>query len=109
MKLQVNAVQAIEGRGRITISTGQEGETVWVAIGDDGKEMTPETVRRVLESFFTTKPLGEGSGLGRSVSYGIVGRHRGRIEVRSSLGEGCCFRVTLPIDGSAVDTLTTEA
>ncbi|MER2519011.1 MAG: PAS domain S-box protein [Candidatus Accumulibacter phosphatis] len=97
MNLLVNAAQAIEEYGRITIRTGRDAESVWVEISDNGKGIAPQNLARVFEPFFTTKPLGQGTGLGLSLSHSIVQRHRGRIEVRAQDGEGCCFRVTLPI------------
>lgn len=106
MNLLVNAAQAIKTRGRIVIRTGTEGpagspaEAVWVEIEDNGTGMAPEVQRRLFEPFFTTKPVGRGTGLGLSISYGIIKAHHGRIEVRSEVGCGTTFRITLPIDGS---------
>ena len=59
--------------------------------------MEPAVTARVFEPFFTTKPPGEGTGLGLSVSYGIVDAHRGTISVESTPGRGTTFRITLPI------------
>lgn len=56
-----------------------------------------ENLSRIFDPFFTTKPVGKGSGLGLSMSYGIVQKHRGRIEVRSEIGRGSTFRVVLPV------------
>ncbi|MDP2751884.1 MAG: ATP-binding protein, partial [Rhodocyclaceae bacterium] len=97
MNLLVNAGQAIEGHGIITIRTGQEGEEVWVDVSDTGKGIAPEHIGRVFDPFFTTKPVGKGTGLGLSLSYNIIKKHRGRIEVNSELGKGTTFRVWLPI------------
>ncbi|WP_291991499.1 PAS domain S-box protein [Candidatus Accumulibacter sp. ACC003] len=105
MNLLVNAAQAIEGYGRITISTACDAETVWIEIHNTGQGIAPEDLPHVFEPFFTTKPVGQGTGLGLSLSFGIVQRHHGRIEVRSDVAEGCCFRVTLPINCAAVDPL----
>lgn len=98
MNLLVNAAQAINERGTITITTGTDGpDWVWVDIADTGKGIAPEHVNRIFEPFFTTKPLGQGTGLGLSVSYGIVERHGGHIHVWSQPGEGTRFRVRLPV------------
>lgn len=97
MNLLVNAAHAIPERGTITIRTGCEGDWVWVEVGDTGKGIAPENLNRIFEPFFTTKPVGKGTGLGLSVSYGIVKKHGGRIEVQSELGQGAAFRVWLPL------------
>jgi PAS domain S-box-containing protein len=97
MNLLMNAGQAIAERGRITVRTGQDAATVWVEIEDTGSGIKPETLSHIFEPFFTTKPVGMGTGLGLSLSYGIVQKHGGRIEVRSELGKGTAFRVILPL------------
>ncbi len=97
MNLLVNAGHAIEEHGTITIRTGAEGEQVWVEITDSGKGIAPENLTRIFDPFFTTKPVGKGTGLGLSLSYGIVEKHRGRLEVESEIGKGTTFRVWLPI------------
>ncbi len=96
MNLLVNAAHAIEERGTITLRTGFDENNVWVDIADTGKGIKPEHLKRIYEPFFTTKPVGKGTGLGLSLAYGIVKRHHGRLEVRSELGKGTTFRITLP-------------
>jgi PAS domain S-box-containing protein len=97
MNLLVNAAQAIETHGTITLRTGQEGDRVWVEIADTGAGIPPEILPRIFDPFFTTKPVGTGTGLGLPVSYGIMERHHGKIEVHSEVGKGSTFRVTLPV------------
>lgn len=97
MNLLVNAAHAITGeRGTITIRTGCEGDEVWVEVTDDGCGIAKENLSRIFDPFFTTKPVGKGTGLGLSLSYGIVKKHGGRIEVMSEFGQGTTFRVSLP-------------
>jgi signal transduction histidine kinase len=60
--------------------------------------MSPEVMSRIFDPFFTTKPVGKGTGLGLSLSYGIIQKHHGKIEVCSTPDEGTTFRVTLPIN-----------
>ncbi len=96
MNLLVNASQAIETKGVITIRTGAEGDQVWVEIADTGKGISPENLTRIFDPFFTTKPVGVGTGLGLSLSYGIVQKHHGRIEVQSEVGKGTAMRIWLP-------------
>jgi signal transduction histidine kinase len=95
--LLVNAAQAMETRGEIRIRTRHEGNDVVVEIADTGKGMTPETLSKLFTPFFTTKPRGQGTGLGLSVSYGIITRHKGRIDVQSEPGKGSTFIVRLPV------------
>jgi len=96
MNLLINAAHAIEERGRITVRTGHDEEHVWVEVEDTGKGIQPEHLSRIFEPFFTTKPVGKGTGLGLSLSYGIVQKHGGLIEVKSELGIGTVFKVLLP-------------
>ncbi len=98
MNLLVNAAHAIAAeRGVITIRTGVEGESVWVEVSDTGMGIAPENLTRIFDPFFTTKPVGKGTGLGLSLSYGIVQKHHGRMDVSSELGKGTTFRLTIPV------------
>ena len=101
MNLLINAGQAIEEHGHITLRTGLDDENVWVEIQDTGNGIPPENLDRIFDPFFTTKPVGTGTGLGLSISYGIISRHGGRIEVRSEPGQGATFKVLLPRHGVA--------
>ena len=101
MNLLVNAAQAMKGdpRGTITVRTGGSSgeEMVWVEIADNGSGIPKENLARIFDPFFTTKPLGQGTGLGLSLSYSIVQKHHGRIEVESEIGKGTTFRIHLPV------------
>ena len=96
MNLLVNAGQSIETQGTITLRTGYDDAWLWVEIEDTGKGIKPENLARIFDPFFTTKPVGKGTGLGLSMAYGIVKKHGGRIDVRSQVGQGTCFKVWLP-------------
>ncbi|MDD5300380.1 MAG: ATP-binding protein [Gallionella sp.] len=97
MNLLVNAAHAIPDKGIITIRTGRQGEEVFIQIADTGKGIPEENLKRVFDPFFTTKPVGKGTGLGLSLSYGIMQKHNGRIEVQSEVGKGTTFTLWLPI------------
>ncbi|MDZ7655952.1 MAG: ATP-binding protein [Sulfurimicrobium sp.] len=97
MNLMVNAAHAIESHGTISLRTGLADQQVWVEVSDTGKGIAPEHINRIFDPFFTTKPVGKGTGLGLSLSYGIVNKHHGRIEVESIPGKGTTFRVWLPL------------
>ena len=97
MNLIVNAAHAIENRGTIWLETGTRDDWVFVRVRDDGCGIAPENFKRLFEPFFTTKPVGSGTGLGLSVSYNIVNKHHGRLEVESEPGKGTAFTVWLPI------------
>ena len=98
MNLLVNAAHSITAeRGTITLRTGHEGAEVWVEVADNGCGIAPENLSRIFDPFFTTKPVGQGTGLGLSLSYGIIQKHAGRMEVSSQLGQGTRFRITLPV------------
>jgi signal transduction histidine kinase len=96
LNLLINAAHAIEGRGRIVARTGYDDHAVWVEIEDNGSGIAPEHLDRIFEPFFTTKPVGKGTGLGLSIVYGIVQSHQGTIDVKSIVGSGTVFKVTLP-------------
>lgn len=98
MNLLMNAAHAIEAKGVVTVRTGQEGSMVWVEVADTGAGISAENLKRIFDPFFTTKPVGQGTGLGLAVSYRIVDKHQGRIEVVSEVGKGSVFRVWLPIE-----------
>lgn len=105
MNLLVNAVHAIEGRGTITVRTGNQDAEVWVEVADTGKGIAAEDLKRVFDPFFTTKPIGHGTGLGLSLSYSIIQKHHGRIEVQSEVGKGTTFRVWLPVRQPQTETV----
>jgi PAS domain S-box-containing protein len=108
MNVLLNAVQAIETHGAITITTAHEGDWVRIDIRDTGKGMREEVQKRMFEPFFTTKPVGQGTGLGMSLSFGIIKKHHGRIEVASTPGEGTTLRLWIPVK-RLTDTLTEPA
>ncbi len=97
LNILVNAAQAIEKNGVIRIHTWQEGGWLKVAISDNGSGI-PEALRsRIFEPFFTTKEVGQGTGLGMSISYEIIKAHHGDIEIESSEGHGTTFTIRLPL------------
>jgi len=97
MNLLANACDAIAGTGNIWVMTRAEGDTVSVAIRDDGAGIPPAVLGRIFDPFFTTKDVGRGTGLGLAVSHAVVAAHGGRIDVESAPGAGSTFRVRLPV------------
>ncbi|MDG2223501.1 MAG: HAMP domain-containing sensor histidine kinase [Rubripirellula sp.] len=95
--LILNAIQATNDDGRVEVVARASGETVQISFSDNGSGMKPEDQEHVFEPFFTTKDVGEGTGLGLSISHGIVKEHGGEIRFDSTLGEGSCFHVILPL------------
>ena len=117
LNLIVNAAQATrdDTRGKITIKTYQEkisstsnteiaraeGDYVAIEICDQGTGINPENLSKIFDPFFTTKKIGVGTGLGLSVSHGIIQRHGGEITVSSIIDEGSCFKIVLPVNQSS--------
>jgi len=99
VNLIMNAVDAIKGRGKITLTTRfhEEVDTIEVEFDDTGCGMTQEVLDRVFEPFYTTKGVGHGTGLGLSISAEIIQRHGGTIRALSRAGEGSRFVITLPM------------
>ncbi len=115
VNLCVNARDAIDGVGRIMIETANvsfdkaycedhigflPGDYVQLSVSDTGRGMDKETLARVYEPFFTTKKLGQGTGLGLATVYGIAKQNQGFVNVYSEPGQGTCFKVFLPREGS---------
>jgi signal transduction histidine kinase len=97
LNLVTNAAQAIEGYGRIMIKTVADDQYVHVVVRDNGKGIPPENIARIYDPFYTTKPIGEGTGLGLSIVFGIIKDHGGQIQVKSEVGKGTAFCISLPI------------
>ena len=98
MSLLINALDAMQDRGTVTLRTrwGDDAQSVVAEIIDQGEGIRRADLPKIFEPFFTTKPPGRGTGLGLSICYAIVAEHDGRIEVDSAPGEGSVFRIILP-------------
>lgn len=97
LNLIVNASQAIQSKGTITLATGTTAAGVWIRVEDNGCGISDINLKRIFEPFFTTKPVGQGTGLGLSVSDSIVRSHGGWIEVETEVGRGSRFTVHMPL------------
>ncbi|MRV76567.1 response regulator [Duganella sp. FT92W] len=111
LNLAINARDAMQGAGRLTIEVGNtvldeyyvnnlldvpSGQYVMLSVTDTGSGMTPEVLQRAFEPFFTTKREGEGTGLGLSMAYGFVKQSRGHIKIHSEVGQGTSIKIYLP-------------
>jgi two-component system NtrC family sensor kinase len=97
MNILSNAIDAIEIKGTIIITTSKANGKIQISIKDNGKGI-PEKIRtKIFEPFFTTKEVGHGTGLGLSISHGIIEKHKGTIKVISEVGKGSEFIITLPV------------
>jgi signal transduction histidine kinase len=105
INLITNAVQAMPNGGTLRVSLGVAEGAVAIALQDTGTGIPKQIQGRIFDPFFTTKPEGEGTGLGLSVSFGIISNHGGKIEVESEYGWGSTFTVLLPIDPTTMPTL----
>ncbi|WP_339143154.1 HAMP domain-containing sensor histidine kinase [Pseudoalteromonas galatheae] len=95
--LLINAAQALESEGEIRVSTRLDHECVLIQIQDDGIGIPEEIKNKIFDPFFTTKSIGKGTGLGLSISYDIIKEHGGELLVKSEVGVGSCFTITLPV------------
>jgi len=100
LNIIINAADATHGRGALTIKTflSEDGNKILIEFTDTGGGIPEDILPRIFDPFYTTKKVGEGTGLGLSMSYGIVKEHKGSIEVDTVLGSGTTFRVLLPVE-----------
>jgi len=97
MNILVNAAQAIEEQGTISIRTLVKDNSIYITIQDTGAGIAPQNLQKIFDPFFTTKEVGKGTGLGLYIAYGIVEKHQGKISVQSEIGKGTTFTIQLPI------------
>jgi two-component system NtrC family sensor kinase len=98
LNLLNNAINAIQDRGKITVTTTlEQDDRVRIDVEDTGRGMTPEQLQKIFTPFYTTKPGGKGTGLGLSISYAIIKSLAGEISVSSSAGRGTTFTIFLPL------------
>jgi len=106
MNLIINAAEAMDGGGKLTLATrlDLDNRVVEVEFTDTGHGISEENMNKLFEPFFTTKDIAHGTGLGLAISYGIVKSHKGAISVESEVGKGTTFIVRLPLNGIIEDT-----
>ena len=97
INLLINAIQAIEEKGKIKIKTWEKDGSIWIRISDTGCGISRQNQSKIFEPFFTTKDVGKGTGLGLSISYEIIQRHKGEISFESKEGRGTTFIISIPI------------
>jgi two-component system, NtrC family, sensor kinase len=102
LNLFMNARDAMPGGGMLEVRTGSRNGSVEVEVTDTGAGISAEHLHRIFDPFFTTKATGRGTGLGLSVSYGIIKEHAGKVDVRSTPGKGTSFRLEFPVARKAV-------
>ncbi len=102
LNLFMNARDAMPGGGMLEVRTGARNGSVEIEVTDTGAGIPPEHLHRIFDPFFTTKATGRGTGLGLSVSYGIIKEHAGKVDVRSTPGKGTSFRLEFPVARKAV-------
>ena len=107
MNIVLNALDAMPGGGLLTISSNSivAGRYIEIKFTDTGCGIPTENLNKLFDPFFTTKKVGEGTGLGLSVSYGIIEKHNGTIEVQSEVGKGSTFAVKLPAELDTADRI----
>ena len=93
----LNAIEAMNDGGTFVISTERDKDYVNITFQDSGQGIPEEIIGKIFDPFFTTKSKKKGTGLGLSVSYGIIQKHNGTIEVKSKINEGTTFLIKLPL------------
>ncbi|MCZ6540837.1 MAG: ATP-binding protein, partial [Nitrospinae bacterium] len=93
-----NAVQAMEGKGKLTLSSQQDNGFIVVQIRDTGPGIPPEYISKVFDPFFTTKEQGKGTGLGLNIVHNIVEKYGGNIKIESEKGQGTTFVISFPFN-----------
>ena len=96
LNIFLNALDAVDGQGKIEVTTKKVEGHVRITIKDSGTGISKENLKKVFDPFFTTKEVGKGTGLGMSISHGIIKNQGGSIEVRSEVGEATEFVISLP-------------
>jgi signal transduction histidine kinase len=97
-----NAIDAIDDKGTITISTAKINGSIRVSIKDTGRGIPEDIQSKIFEPFFTTKEVGQGTGLGLSICHSIIEKHSGSIEVKSEVGKGSEFLIAVPVKQSKI-------
>ncbi|MEE9431518.1 MAG: ATP-binding protein [Melioribacteraceae bacterium] len=97
INILINALDAIEGEGTISVKTSGDTENIYVDINDNGVGISEKEIGKIFNPFYTTKEVGKGTGLGLSVSYGIIKRFNGNISVTSNVAKGSNFKIEIPI------------
>jgi signal transduction histidine kinase len=97
MNILSNAIQAVDGKGTISIETQLSGKEAEIIISDTGKGIPKDKLDNIFDPFYTTKEVGKGTGLGLSISYGIIQEHKGSIDVESEMGTGTRFKISIPV------------
>ncbi len=103
MNIGINAIHAMPGGGTLTVSSRASGGRIILRFSDTGVGIDPENLQKIFDPFFTTKEVGEGTGLGLSVTFALVKRMGGEIRVESEKGRGACFMVELPAEQTCAD------
>ena len=98
MNILVNAAQAIERKGEITVRTRLVDDQIKIEISDTGCGIPKENLQKIFDPFFTTKDVGKGTGLGMNIAYNIVKKHNGMIQVDSIVGKGTLFTINIPVE-----------
>jgi len=108
MNVLNNASQSISDKGKIFIRTWIKDNSLIISVRDTGVGMSEEIQKRAFEPFFTTKEVGVGTGLGMSITFGIIEKHNGKIELQSEVGKGTEFVISIPKKLESIENLKEE-